>query len=172
MKLVIAVAALFLAGSLCQGATASSSAGQKKSAHSTKSSSSHASTRATSKRRTRRVAYHRRPRGQQKIDTTRTRDIQEALAREHYLDGTPTGKWDSKTQAALVRYQADNGWQTKVVPDSRALIKLGLGPDHDHLLNPETAMTSSLATAHEAPAAAEKASAAPDAASAGTHPQQ
>jgi len=28
-----------------------------------------------------------------------------------------------------------------VVPDSRALIKLGLGPSHDKLMNPETAMT-------------------------------
>jgi hypothetical protein len=26
------------------------------------------------------------------------------------------------------KLQADNGWQTKLVPDSRALIKLGLGP--------------------------------------------
>jgi hypothetical protein len=40
------------------------------------------------------------------------------------------------------RYQAANGWQTKTVPDARALIKLGLGPSHDHLLNPESAMTS------------------------------
>ena len=30
----------------------------------------------------------------------------------------------------MVRYQADNGWQTKVAPDSRALIKLGLGPNY------------------------------------------
>jgi len=42
----------------------------------------------------------------------------------------------------MERYQADNGWQTKVVPDSRALIKLGLGPDPEHLLNPESAMTT------------------------------
>lgn len=41
------------------------------------------------------------------------------------------------------RYQSDHGWQTKEVPDSRALIKLGLGPSKDHLLNPESAMTTS-----------------------------
>jgi hypothetical protein len=40
------------------------------------------------------------------------------------------------------RYQADHGWQSKTVPDSRALIKLGLGPSKDHLLNPESAMTT------------------------------
>jgi len=58
------------------------------------------------------------------------------------MEGEPSGKWDDATQAALRRYQADQGWQSKSVPDSRALIKLGLGPSHDHLLNPETAMTT------------------------------
>jgi peptidoglycan hydrolase-like protein with peptidoglycan-binding domain len=81
-------------------------------------------------------------RGQQAIDSERCREIQEALAREHYLSGQPSGKWDDSTQAAMRRYQADQGWQNKSVPDSRALIRLGLGPDHEHLLNPETAMTS------------------------------
>ncbi len=42
----------------------------------------------------------------------------------------------------MVKYQADNGWQSKTTPDARALIKLGLGPDTEHLLNPESAMTS------------------------------
>jgi len=28
----------------------------------------------------------------------------------------------------MQRFQADNGWQSKVVPDSRALIKLGWDP--------------------------------------------
>jgi hypothetical protein len=40
------------------------------------------------------------------------------------------------------KYQADHGWQSKTVPDSRALIKLGLGPSKDHLLNPQSAMTT------------------------------
>ncbi len=89
------------------------------------------------------VSHHRRhrPRGQQKVDAKRVREIQDALVREHYL-AKPTGKWDITTQQALKKYQSDNGWQNKVVPDSRALIKLGLGPDNDHLLNPESAMTS------------------------------
>ena len=53
-----------------------------------------------------------------------------------------TGAWNDAAQKAMQRYQADHGWQSKQVPDSRALIKLGLGPDHEHLLNPESAMTS------------------------------
>jgi hypothetical protein len=89
-----------------------------------------------------------RKRGQQKIDPARSQEIQEALIREHYLDGPASGVWDAKCQSAMERFQADNGWQSKVVPDSRALIKLGLGPDHEHLLNPESAMTSQPATPH------------------------
>jgi hypothetical protein len=45
----------------------------------------------------------------------------------------------------MQRYQEDRGWQSKTVPDSRALIRLGLGPSHDHLLNPESAMTMNAA---------------------------
>jgi len=82
----------------------------------------------------------KRPRGQQAIDSERTRQIQEALVRQHYMKAQPSGTWDSGTQEAMRRYQADQGWQTKTVPDSRALIRLGLGPDHEHLLNPESAM--------------------------------
>jgi hypothetical protein len=80
--------------------------------------------------------------GQQAIDADRAREIQTALIREHYMDGEPSGSWDSTSQAAMQRYQADQGWQSKTTPDSRALIKLGLGPSHDHLLNPESAMTA------------------------------
>jgi hypothetical protein len=81
-------------------------------------------------------------RGQQKIDGERTMQIQQALIKQHYLSGAPSGKWDASTEEALRRFQAANGWQNKTVPDSRALIKLGLGPNHDHLLNPESAMTT------------------------------
>jgi hypothetical protein len=81
-------------------------------------------------------------RGQQAIDHERAQAIQEALIREHYLQGEPSGMWDASTQAAMQRYQADQGWQYKTTPDSRALIKLGLGPSNDHLLNPESAMTT------------------------------
>lgn len=42
----------------------------------------------------------------------------------------------------MQKFQADHGWQSKTTPDARALIKLGLGPDHDHLLNPDSAMTT------------------------------
>ena len=81
-------------------------------------------------------------RGQQRPDSERTREIQEALVRQSYLHGTPSGIWDQNTRAAMARFQGDHGWQTKMVPDARALIALGLGPSKDGLINPETAMTS------------------------------
>jgi hypothetical protein len=100
------------------------------------------STQITGKKskKSKRASWRRR--GQKKIEPERAREIQKALVREHYLDGEPSGAWDQKSQTAMERFQADNGWQSKTVPDSRALIKLGLGPDHEHLLNPESAMTA------------------------------
>jgi hypothetical protein len=106
----------------------------------TTSTHSTASKSKKSKKSTKSTAKHTH--GQQKIDSQRTLQIQEALIREHYLDGKPTGVWNDETQQAMQRYQADNNWQSKTTPDARALIKLGLGPDHEHLLNPDSAMTS------------------------------
>jgi hypothetical protein len=88
----------------------------------------------------------RTPHGQQVITSERATQIQSALIREHYLDGEASGVWDQRTKGAMTRYQAENGWQTKITPDSRALIKLGLGPRNDGLLNPDSA---ALASPHE-----------------------
>jgi peptidoglycan hydrolase-like protein with peptidoglycan-binding domain len=111
-------------------ATAPSTTTAKSSAHKSKRSRGKSKSKSS------------KSRGQKAIDAERTQQIQQALIREHYMEGKPSGKWDDATQAALRRYQADQGWQSKTVPDSRALIKLGLGPSPDRLLNPESAMTS------------------------------
>ena len=58
----------------------------------------------------------------------RATEIQSALIKSGYMTGEPSGTWDSQSAAAMQKLQADNGWQTKITPDSRALIKLGLGP--------------------------------------------
>jgi hypothetical protein len=65
---------------------------------------------------------------QRAIDDDRAKQIQGALVKAGYLKET-SGHWDSASEAAMEKLQSDNGWQTKVVPDSRALIKLGLGPN-------------------------------------------
>ena len=99
--------------------------------HSSGKASAHSSSsRKASHRKGRKVKASWKRHGQQGMQSERVEQIQEALIREHYLSGEPSGQWDSQTQAAMVRFQADNGWQAKVTPDSRALIKLGLGPDY------------------------------------------
>jgi peptidoglycan hydrolase-like protein with peptidoglycan-binding domain len=62
------------------------------------------------------------------MPTERATEIQMALIKQGYLTGEPTGTWDAQTVSAMEKLQADNGWQSKITPDSRALIKLGLGP--------------------------------------------
>lgn len=117
--------------------------------HSVPSARLHASSR-TSHGAAARNSHHARPtlktvsakphsRGQQSIDQARATEIQQALIRENYLNGEATGQWDQATRDALTRFQGDHQWQTKVVPDARALIKLGLGPSRQNLLNPESA---------------------------------
>jgi len=135
-KLVSAGCTLLLLGVL-----ASAQANNPSSAKSSTQEPGLAATPKTKSKKTRKSA-NRHSHGQQKIDPKRTLEIQEALIREHYLDGKPSGVWNDATQQAMQRYQADNNWQSKTTPDARALIKLGLGPDHEHLLNPESAMTS------------------------------
>ena len=109
-----------------------------------------ASKKASGKKKTgsKRTTAH----GQQKIEPERAQAIQEALIREHYLNGEATGTWNQASEDAMRKYQADHGWQSKTVPDARALISLGLGPSHDHLLNPESAMTTGPDTSHPASA--------------------
>lgn len=124
-------------------------AAQSSSAHHTTKSSTSPHTSAGKKSSRRKKST--KVRGQQKIDPERARSIQEALIREHYLSGDPSGTWNQASEDAMRKYQADHGWQSKTVPDSRALISLGLGPNHDHLLNPESAMTTS-PVAHATPA--------------------
>jgi peptidoglycan hydrolase-like protein with peptidoglycan-binding domain len=124
-------------------ATAAKAANHTSGHAATKRTSTHAvAQKSKSSRAKKGSKYGSRKRGQQAIDSGRARQIQTALIREHYMQGEPSGSWDSATQEAMKRYQADQGWQSKQIPDSRALIKLGLGPSHDHLLNPESAMTS------------------------------
>ncbi len=70
-----------------------------------------------------------KPKVAQNISPERATEIQTALIKAGYLSGAPSGSWDTTTQSAMEKLQADNGWQTKLVPDARAIIKLGLGPN-------------------------------------------
>ena len=134
-QFVIAILCMLLAG--VPAMAASKTSGSNSKSTKTKKVSGKSRKHVKQSQRARRGAWKRR--GQQGIKEDRAREIQAALIREGYLQGEATGQWDARTQAAMQKFQADNGWQSKVTPDSRALIKLGLGPEHKGLLNPETA---------------------------------
>lgn len=99
-----------------------------------------------------RTANSHKMHGQQSIDPARVTQIQEALIREHYMTGEATGQWDSTTASAMQKYQADQGWQTKLMPDSRAIKKLGLGPDYSGAINAKGASFTDPAPANTLPA--------------------
>ena len=136
----LVVGCALLSAAVAQDDSTKKSAGPNSSTHKGTSAATKSSNKTSSSKKRRKKSA--RVRGQQKIDSERAQAIQEALIREHYLSGTATGKWNQASEEAMRRYQADNGWQSKTVPDSRALIKLGLGPSKDQLLNPESAMTT------------------------------
>lgn len=128
------VLALILSSLLILGSTA-----MAKTAKATKHHSSNAKVSKVKSKSSKKGKKSWKSKGQQAISSDRTTEIQQALIRQHYLSGEPSGNMDTATKQALTKLQQENGWQTKVVPDSRALIKLGLGPSQSNLLNPDTA---------------------------------
>ena len=66
------------------------------------------------------------------------------------MTGEPSGKWMMPRRRHLQKYHAVHGWQSKTVPDSRALIKLGLGRIPRSSADPESAMTTSPDGPHHA----------------------
>jgi hypothetical protein len=124
VKKLVVVSTLLL---LCAGyASAAQQTATK--ASSSKSKSSKTAAKHHGKRKPAKTSWKKK--GQQGIQPERATEIQQALIREKYLTGEPSGTWDARSQAAMVKYQGDNGWQTKEIPDSRAIIKLGLGPNY------------------------------------------
>ncbi|MBS1805251.1 MAG: peptidoglycan-binding protein [Acidobacteria bacterium] len=101
----------------------------------TAKTSAHSSKTSAKSRKGSKKSRRTKLRGQQGIDSARATEIQQALIREHYLNGEPTGAWDSATVAAMQKFQRDQGWQSHLTPDSRALKKLGLGPDYSNAIN-------------------------------------
>jgi len=62
------------------------------------------------------------------LEPDRVQEIQQALAREGYLHGDPSGRWDDQTRAAMLRYQTEHNFSPTGLPDAKSLMKLGLGP--------------------------------------------
>jgi len=120
-------AGLLLAAVPCFALAHPKAAATKKHYHASlrHSSATHAS--ATHKRGWHILAHHEM--APVAMPSERATQIQTALIQHGYMTGEPTGTWDSQTVAAMQKLQGENGWQTKITPDSRALIKLGLGPN-------------------------------------------
>jgi hypothetical protein len=88
------------------------------------------------------TSRHQRTTSSAGITPARATEIQNALIRAGYLR-RGSGVWDNDTAAAMRRYQQDHHWQTRLVPDARALIALGLGPRRDqNALYPVVARTA------------------------------
>ncbi len=119
----------FLLSASVLAATAFGTTTHKKTTTTHARATAHHSTKASAKSR------HKKLHGQQGIDSARATEIQKALIREHYMTGEANGQWDSTTIAAMQKFQSDQGWQTKLMPDSRAIKKLGLGPDYSNAIN-------------------------------------
>jgi peptidoglycan hydrolase-like protein with peptidoglycan-binding domain len=89
-----------------------------------------------------------KPAPQRAIDDSRATQIQGSLIKSGYLTGEASGHWDAQTEAAMQKFQSDNGWQTKLIPDSRAIIKLGLGPNQDTEVGSASVGASSLTSSN------------------------
>ena len=88
-----------------------------------------------------------RPSGPRAMEPQRATEIQAALIRDGYMTGTPSGHWDAESQSAMQKLQASKGWQTKLTPDSRALILLGLGPQQSR--PSDAAQTSNVSSVND-----------------------
>ncbi|MGH9525779.1 MAG: peptidoglycan-binding domain-containing protein [Terriglobales bacterium] len=94
------------------------------------------------------------------ITDARARQIQIALVKAGYLHHV-SGYWNRATRQAMMRYQRDHHWQTRWVPDSRALIALGLGPKRDEPPHRPAASRAAATAAAKPPASSPPAHTAP-----------
>ncbi len=138
-KKITALTALLLAGSLLPSAhsTTTHKSSTSSTRHTTTAKAHHTTASSASSHASHagKKVHGKKLHGQQAIDPERVTQIQQALINAHYLTGEADGSWDSHTIAAMQKFQADNNWQTKLMPDSRALMKLGLGPDYSDAIN-------------------------------------
>jgi hypothetical protein len=87
--------------------------------------------------------HHSKREPTQKAPTPdRISEIQSALVRGGYYQGSPNGKWDSNTVAAVQKFQSANGIEANGKLDAPTLQKLGLGSDIAGVSAPKPAAAS------------------------------
>lgn len=97
---------------------------------STTSSFARSHRKSSAKRRSKKV------KGQAAPTPERISEIQQALATKGAFDGTPNGKWDDSTVAAMKRFQSSIGLTPTGKLDALTLQKLGLGSETAGLAPP------------------------------------
>lgn len=99
---------------------------------------------AASKSRGKKSSRHsRREKGQKAPAPERISEIQTALAKDGSFAGTPNGKWDDSTVAAMKKFQTAHGLNPSGKLDARTLQKLGLGSQTAGVAAPMPPITTS-----------------------------
>jgi len=159
LLLFLCLAALALAGDYLWAATSHiASQSQKSSSTNTASKSNTSVSRSPKagarKKRVSRRSRRRHPRGQSAPTPDRIREIQSALARGGFYKSQPTGKWDSASIEAMIRFQTSQGLQPTGKLDARSLQALGLGSDVVGQASPRDPSSSQSTTSNSSPGAA------------------
>jgi len=105
-------------------ASSSTSSTKKSSAKSFGKNSTSAAKKASGKSSSKRA---RKQPGQKAPTADRVIEIQAALAKDGSFQGSPSGKWDDATAAAMRRFQASHGINPSGKLDAPTLQRLGLG---------------------------------------------
>jgi len=87
--------------------------------------------------------HSKRERGQKAPAPERISEIQTALAKDGSFAGTPNGKWDDSTVAAMKKFQTAHGLNPSGKLDAHTLQKLGLGSQTAGVAAPMQPITTS-----------------------------
>ena len=98
----------------------------------------------------------RRVKGQKAPEAARISEIQAALAKEGAFAGTPNGKWDDATVAAMKKYQEAHGLNPSGKLDAKTLQTLGLGSQTAGAAPPMPPVSSSSLATSPKPSAPRK----------------
>lgn len=122
----LVAAALFVVPGAASGDTrgATHHSGKGSRAASSTSHSNSTKSKSSSHRKTSRHEPKQKAPTPQRIE-----EIQSALSRGGYYQGSPNGKWDSSTVDAMRRFQQEHGISPTGKLDAVSLQKLGLGSD-------------------------------------------
>jgi peptidoglycan hydrolase-like protein with peptidoglycan-binding domain len=126
-SLFLALAISVCATSVRAASIASAAAPIPQQASSSSAPAASSSTASKKKKSTKKHHASKREPTQKAPTPERISEIQSALRHNGYYQGTPNGKWDSNTIAAMQKFQSDNGLSNSGKIDAPSLQKLGLG---------------------------------------------